>query len=224
MTTEARCRSSRNASDSSTIESGDEPRDRAGRGPGPHPSPPHSPGRRRRLFPLMPRRGDDGPHYAVSVSSPRSIPAGVAVEEVVSVDPDLVDAMATLVPQLSSSAAPLTTDDLAAIVDNPATVLYVARSAERIVGSLTLALFPLPTGIRAWIEDVVVDEAARGAGVGAALSEAAIEHARAAGARTVDLTSRPSREAANRMYQRIGFVKRETNVYRFDLGPKPPSD
>ena len=88
----------------------------------------------------------------------------------------------------------------------------------RILGSLTLVVFPIPTGIRAWIEDVVVDEAARGRGVGEALNRAALDRARAAGARTVDLTSRPSREAANRLYQRIGFQPRDTNVYRFDFG------
>ena len=78
-------------------------------------------------------------------------------------------------------------------------------------------MFPIPTGTRAWIEDVVVDEAARGSGVGAALNQAALDHARARGAKTVDLTSRPSREAANRLYQRLGFEPRETNVYRYEL-------
>jgi ribosomal protein S18 acetylase RimI-like enzyme len=85
------------------------------------------------------------------------------------------------------------------------------------VGSLTLVTFRIPTGIRAWIEDVVVDETARGHGVGEALNQAAIEEARRKGAVTVDLTSRPSREAANRLYQRIGFVQRDTNVYRYSL-------
>ena len=97
-------------------------------------------------------------------------------------------------------------------------MLFVARVPEaggRIVGSLTLAVFRIPTGLRAWIEDVVVDGEARGKGVGEALNRAAIERAQALGARTVDLTSRPSREAANRLYRRIGFVQRETNVYRF---------
>ena len=78
-------------------------------------------------------------------------------------------------------------------------------------------VFPIPTGTRAWIEDVVVDEAARGSGMGAALNQAALDHARLRGAKTVDLTSRPSREAANRLYQRLGFEPRETNVYRLTL-------
>jgi ribosomal protein S18 acetylase RimI-like enzyme len=85
------------------------------------------------------------------------------------------------------------------------------------VGSLTLAMFRIPTGVRAWIEDVVVDESARGRGVGEALTQEALGRARAAGARTVELTSRPSREAANRLYLRLGFEVRDTNVYRFSL-------
>jgi ribosomal protein S18 acetylase RimI-like enzyme len=95
--------------------------------------------------------------------------------------------------------------------------VFVARVDGNIVGSLTLVTFRIPTGIRAWIEDVVVDESARGHGVGEALNQAAIQEARQKGAVTVDLTSRPSREAANRLYQRIGFVQRDTNVYRFSL-------
>lgn len=85
------------------------------------------------------------------------------------------------------------------------------------MGSLTLVLFRIPTGVRAWIEDVVVDESARGRGVGDVLSRTALETAAAAGARTVDLTSRPSRQAANRLYQRLGFERRDTNVYRLQL-------
>lgn len=132
-------------------------------------------------------------------------------------DPEVVAAFQRLTPQLSSSSPPPTAEELAEIVASPATVLFLARSGGEIVGSLTLAMFRIPTGLRAWIEDVVVDESARGQGVGEALSRAALERARASGARTVDLTSRPSREAANRLYQRIGFVRRETNVYRFEL-------
>lgn len=142
----------------------------------------------------------------------------VTVTEAAVVDDELVEAFVRLTPQLSSSNPPPSRAELAEIVGSPATVLFVAREADGpILGSLTLALFRIPTGLRAWIEDVVVDETARGKGVGAALNEAALDHARAVGARTVDLTSRPSREAANRLYQRLGFVERDTNVYRFEL-------
>jgi ribosomal protein S18 acetylase RimI-like enzyme len=129
---------------------------------------------------------------------------------------ELVAAVARLVPQLSSSPPPGATE-LAEIVDSPATTLFVARegSGGRIVGILTLATFRIPTGVRSWIEDVIVDGSARGQGCGEALSRAALDEAKVAGARTVELTSRPARQAANRLYQRMGFEARDTNVYRF---------
>ena len=143
-------------------------------------------------------------------------PVAATVGEATSVTPELVEAFARLVPQLSSSSPPPTAEELGQIVDSPASVLFVARDGDgRIVGSLTLALFRVPTGVRAWIEDVVVDGSARGAGAGEALTMAAVHRAEAEGAKSVDLTSRPSREAANRLYQRLGFEARSTNVYRF---------
>ena len=137
------------------------------------------------------------------------------VEAATEVTAELVEAFAGLVPQLSSSSPPPGPAELAEIVESPATTLLVARlPAGEIVGTLTLAVFRIPTQVRAWIEDVVVDAAARGRGVGEALNEEAIRRAGAAGARSVDLTSRPSREAANRLYRRLGFEPRDTNVYR----------
>jgi ribosomal protein S18 acetylase RimI-like enzyme len=144
--------------------------------------------------------------------------ANVQIIEAVEVTPELVAAFERLIPQLSSSNPAPTETELAAICESEASVLLIAvdRDAEDLIlGSLTLAWFRIPTGVRAWIEDVVVDEAARGHGVGELLNRAALDRARELGAKTVDLTSRPSREAANRLYQRIGFVARDTNVYRF---------
>ncbi len=129
---------------------------------------------------------------------------------------ELCEAMDRLVPQLSRSNPPPSREELDRLVRSQASTLFMARDETGILGTLTLAMFEIPTGIRAWIEDVIVDDDARGKGVGRSLSEAAISHAFSAGAITVDLTSRPSREAANRLYQRIGFVARETNVYRFN--------
>jgi ribosomal protein S18 acetylase RimI-like enzyme len=141
------------------------------------------------------------------------------IEEATQVDDELVAAFAALVPQLSRGASAPDRAELEAIVSSPATTLLVARDGgDRIVGSLTLVIFRIPTGVRAWIEDVVVDERARGHGVGAALVEAATERAERAGSRTVDLTSRPDRVAANRLYARMGFVPRKTNVYRYTSG------
>ncbi len=141
----------------------------------------------------------------------------IAVEATGSVDDGLCAAVAALVPQLSSSSPPPTRAVLERIVADPATTLFVARDEDRVVGMLTLAAFQIPTGVRAWIEDVVVDAAARGSGAAAALVQAALDHSAELGARTVDLTSRPDREAANRLYLRMGFETRQTNVYRRTL-------
>jgi ribosomal protein S18 acetylase RimI-like enzyme len=139
------------------------------------------------------------------------------IEIVTEVGDDLVAAFERLIPQLSSSAPPPGRDGLEAIVGNPNCALFVARVDGEIVGSLTLATYPLPTGFKAWIDDVVVDDGARGQGVGEALSRAALVAARDRGAKEVDLTSRPTREAANRLYVRLGFVPRDTNIYRYTL-------
>lgn len=147
------------------------------------------------------------------------------VEECETVTDELVEALAALIPQLSSSSPPPDAAQLAEIVAGDATHLLVARDGDgpglggRIVGSMTLVVFRIPTGVRAWIEDVVVDGAARGQGVGEMMNRAALDLAIGRGARTVDLTSRPSREAANRLYRRIGFEERETNVYRYVSPP-----
>jgi len=122
-----------------------------------------------------------------------------------------------LLPQLSSSAAAMTMEQLRGLLDSGAITLFVATHESRAIGMLTLVMFPIPTGIRAWIEDVVVDADSRGLGAGALLTTTAIEHARRHGALTVDLTSRPAREAANALYRKVGFVQRETNVYRLSL-------
>jgi ribosomal protein S18 acetylase RimI-like enzyme len=141
----------------------------------------------------------------------------VTVEVAHEVTPELVDAFARLVPQLSRSSSPPGKEELEELVGAPGTHVLVAQDGEAVVGTLTLVVFRIPTGLRAWIEDVVVDEAARGRGVGEALTLRAIDVAAAAGAKTVDLTSRPSREAANRLYQRLGFELRKTNVYRYTI-------
>ena len=151
----------------------------------------------------------------------------MTVELITAATPELHEAMGRLLPQLSRSAAPLSEADVERFLSQSSVHLFVFRAETAdaegnnpILGMLSLATFEIPTGVRAWVEDVVVDEAARGQGAGLALVEAAIEHAKKIGARTVDLTSRPTREAANRLYQRAGFQLRETNVYRVTLEQK----
>ena len=155
------------------------------------------------------------------------------VAEAAEVTEEFTAAFGRLVPQLSKNAEIPAAEELAEIVRSPASVLLVAYAQDAaaggddaedddaeggdIIGSLTLVLFRIPTGLRARIEDVVVDESARGAGVGRALNLAAVERAAAEGARSVDLTSSPAREAANELYLSLGFKQRDTNVYRFEL-------
>jgi len=143
---------------------------------------------------------------------------GITVTVATMPDDELVAAFGRLVPQLSPSAAVPTPDLIREIVEAQASTVLVARDLRdqgRIVGMLTLIVFRIPTGVRAWIEDVVVDETVRGRGVGEALSQEAVRRALDLGARTVELTSRPSREAANRLYRRLGFVRRDSNLYRY---------
>lgn len=143
--------------------------------------------------------------------------ATVRIEAVDTVTDALIEAFDTLIPQLSRSNPPPDRQMLEKIVGSDASTILVAHDLlanDRIVGAMTLVTFTIPTGVRAWIEDVVVDTEARGRGIGELLNREAIELAVAKGAKTVDLTSRPSREAANRLYKRIGFEARETNIYR----------
>ena len=142
----------------------------------------------------------------------------LTIQRATTATPGLLDAFAKLIPQLSRSSPPPGHDELAEMLGAPGTSVFVAALGPAIVGTLTLVVFRIPTGMRAWIEDVVVDDAARGHGAGEALTRAAIDHAAKMGAKTVELTSRPSRQAANRLYQRIGFETRSTNVYRYSVG------
>lgn len=148
----------------------------------------------------------------------------IRVVEADHVSPDLVASFTRLVHQLSRTAPPPTYDDLSEMVDRPGTHLLLALDeTNHIAGSLTLIVFRIPTGVRAWVEDVVVDEGARRQGIGEALVKKALAIATGDGARTVDLTSRPSREAANQLYAKLGFQPRETNVYRYVVQPDNPS-
>jgi ribosomal protein S18 acetylase RimI-like enzyme len=140
---------------------------------------------------------------------------GLDVEVVREATDEVTGALSRLVPQLSTTAAPPDMATVQRIVGSQATTLLAARLDGRIVGFLALVMFPIPTGFRAWIEDVIVDEAARGRGIGEALTKKALELAEAAGARTVDLTTRPHREAAGRLYERVGFAARSTRNYRY---------
>ena len=130
----------------------------------------------------------------------------VEIEVCTKIDDEVINAFTRLLPQLSKTSEPPAQNDLEKIISHSACSVLLARVEEKIVGSLTLVIFPLPTGKRAWIEDVVVDESIRGSGIGEKLNLVAIEIANKQGVRTIDLTSRPSREAANRLYKRLSLI------------------
>jgi len=141
----------------------------------------------------------------------------VQVIEVVQYSEEVLDNINSLLPLLSSSARPIQERELRFIIEHSSVHLLLAQENENYLGTLTLVVFPIITGTRAWIEDVVVSESARGKGVGKTLTSEAINLAKKLGAKTVDLTSRPSRKAANELYKKMGFALRETNVYRFNV-------
>lgn len=135
--------------------------------------------------------------------------------EITEFSEEILTAVNGLLPQLSSSALPLTDVSLRQIIQSESSYLLMAEEDGHFYGSLSLVVFVIPTGTRAWIEDVVVSEDSRGKGVGRLISERAVDLAIQLGAKTIDLTSRPSRVIANNLYKKIGFVQRETNIYRY---------
>jgi ribosomal protein S18 acetylase RimI-like enzyme len=136
------------------------------------------------------------------------------VEVVTEATNELVDAFQRLIPQLTKNNPPPSLGQLSALVKSESSTLLIARADDSsIVGVLSLTVYRVPTGIRSIIEDIVVDEVARGQGVGEALMRRAMEIAKEKGAAQITLTSNPKRDAANRLYLRMGFMRRETNSY-----------
>ena len=143
----------------------------------------------------------------------------IQVYEITEMSQNVYDAFERLLPQLSSSAKIPTWDELTDLIDSKAGIVLAAVDDEdpdeKILGTMTLVVFRIPTGVRAWVEDVVVDQEARGQGIGEKLIRTAIDRAITEGAKTIDLTSRPSRVEAHRLYKRCGFEMRETCVFRY---------
>ncbi len=139
----------------------------------------------------------------------------IEISELIEADEETLSSVNHLLPQLSGSAQLISLERLQTLASSESTRLYLAKEGDHIHGMLSLVVFGIPTGTKAWVEDVVVDDGARGKGVGKSLMRHAIEQAQQLGAKAVDLTSRPSREAANKLYQSLGFETRETNVYRY---------
>jgi ribosomal protein S18 acetylase RimI-like enzyme len=150
------------------------------------------------------------------IAGPKSVEP-LAVHVVRRVDEELIEAAARLVPQLQSSATAPGHWELEQIVRHSDTTLLIVREGHAIVGMLMLAVFRGPTGPRAWIEDLVVDEPARGRGAGTLLTQEALRIAAERGAHTAQLSCQPSRLGPNRVYQRLGFKRREANLYRYRM-------
>ena len=154
------------------------------------------------------------------VPCPDAEAVGPCIRVVRQVTPDLVEALGRLLPQLSERLQAPDAEALRRIVGSPSSVLLVAECGGCIVGSLTLVWYDVPSGRKAWIEDVVVDTAYRGRGLGRMLVERALAFARECAPVTVMLTSRPSREAANALYRAVGFSLKQTNLYKLDIKEK----
>lgn len=120
-------------------------------------------------------------------------------------------------PQLTGRQFYPSFEELEKVIASEETHLFVATEEDEVIGTLTLLFYQIPSGWKAWIEDVIVDQEARGKGVGTALMWHSMKIARRKGAEKVDLTSHPSREAANRLYQKMGFRLRGSNVYRYEF-------
>lgn len=142
------------------------------------------------------------------------------IEIMQQVNDEIVAAFERLIPQLTLYSPPPTREALIEMSGSGSVFVFLARLPDRrgeIIGSATLATFHSPTGLHGWIEDVIVDQSARRQGIGKALTEACLEQARLLGLREVNLTSRASRNAANQLYLAMGFIRRETNVYRYPI-------
>lgn len=142
------------------------------------------------------------------------------IERMREVTDEIIAAFEKLMPQLTHHLPAPTRGELQEMAASQVTYVFFARLPDehgQIVGSATLGIYRTPTGLHAWIEDVVVDRSARRQGIGKALTEACLEQARALGLREVNLTSRSARCAANLLYQSMGFIRRETNLYRYSL-------
>ena len=142
----------------------------------------------------------------------------INISELTEASSSVLQSINELLPQLSSSAQVISMDRLSELVESDNTIIFLGTDDNgQILGMLSLIVMKIPTGNKAWIEDVVVDQSARGKGMGKALMDHALERAKKLAVKSVDLTSRPSRETANMLYQSLGYQIRETNVYRHKI-------
>lgn len=138
----------------------------------------------------------------------------IKIERIKKSSQHIIDTLNNLLPQLGADYV-MSQSLLEQIVDREDVYLFVATKDDIIVGTLTLAMYPIPTGLKAWIEDVIVDENYRGFGIARKLVDRAIQQAKERNVASLSLSSRPERVAANKLYQAMSFEIRETNLYRY---------
>lgn len=143
----------------------------------------------------------------------------IYIEKVKNYSIELTEAINKLLRQLDESASFLTKEDVKSMIASPVNSLFVARrkNNKEIVGMLTLIVYRIPVGKKGWLEDLVIDKVYRNKGIATKLIHYAIGNAKANGVLYVNFTSRPEKKDANRLYRRLGFEKRNTNVYRIEL-------
>jgi len=142
------------------------------------------------------------------------------IEKASEVSDELFEAVQRLVPQLGQHKIIPSRNELASLLNSEASSLWIAKYPDdhgKLAGILTIAIYRVPTGLRSIVEDVVVDQDFRRLGIADALMRAAIEYVRDLGVDGISLTSNPKREAANKLYQAMGFERRETNSYYFKI-------
>ena len=137
-----------------------------------------------------------------------------SIIEIKTYSPEYHEAMQRFLNQLTTSPMVLTESMFHQLLDSENSHLFFIIKDEQIAGMLTVGIYHSPTGGKAWIEDVVVDETFRGQGLSKVLVAHAIEFVKSQQIPLLMLTSNPTRIAANKLYQAMGFERKETNVYR----------
>ncbi|MFV0536376.1 MAG: GNAT family N-acetyltransferase [Dysgonomonas sp.] len=140
----------------------------------------------------------------------------IEIKQIKEITPEIIEAFSILIPQLTAKSETPNKKYLEEIIKTQSAYLFTACNPD-IVGSITVVVMNTPSGSKAWIEDVIVDKNARGQNVGEKLVSFAIDFAKKLNITSINLTSSPDRVAANKLYQKLGFILRETNVYRLTI-------
>lgn len=145
---------------------------------------------------------------------------GIKIEQVTKYSAEIAKTIRRLAQQIDDNYKPLSDEDVEEMLTSSSVYsLFFAYdiSTKEVLGMVMLLVYRIPYTRKAYLEDLIVDKSFRGRGIGKALLKKAVETAKSKGALYVDLTSRPSRIESNGLYEKFGFKKRETNVYRLNF-------